>query len=291
MATQLAIRQHSPRHVEAVERAIELLRLVAAEGDRGLSVTVAAGQLGVDKSTVSRLMSTLAAGGLVALDEQTRRYHIGATAFVLGSRFWGAAMGQPLRPILRELSGRVQCTAQIGTLQDRHVLYLVVVEGSARLRVVASPGDRSLAHASAMGKAILACMREAEREAVLALLVEPGGKLPARGPGTIRDVDAFREELARIARRGYSLTDQESTAGISAAAVAVHSVPDQPLAISVTFPASQYMRTAERLQVVEELRAAAAKIEAIFTGSVLPRNRLGRTGREDGAAGKLSMPT
>lgn len=249
-----------------MQRAVELLRLVGdGDGELGITLTSAAIRLGVDKSTVSRLMATLVAGGWIMVDEESRRYYVGPTAFVLGSRFWGATMAQTLHPIVRELSRRVGCTAQIGTLQGEHVLYLLVVQGDARLRVVASPGDQRPAHSSAMGKVILAGLPEHEREEVIAALLSSDEELPEQGPGTIRDVNTFRRELRATRRRGYSLSNEESTAGVAAIAVSVSNVPNGPLAVSVTFPASQYSKTSEHLIMLRHLRDAATAIERQLT--------------------------
>lgn len=235
------------------------------EGDTGLTLTSAAIRLGVDKSTVSRLMATLVAGGWITVDEDTRRYFVGPTAFVLGSRFWGASLAEELRPIVRRLSREAGCTAQIGTLQGQHVLYLLVVQGDARLRVVASPGERRPAHSSAMGKVILAGLPEREREEVIAALMSADEQLPEAGPGTIRDAKTFRAELQATQRRGYSISNEEQTAGIGAIAVAISNVPSGPLAVSVTFPASQYPKTSEHETILQHLRNAAAAIEHQLT--------------------------
>src|SRR6202044_2652106 len=110
----------------SVQRAIQLLRLFL-DADNGLSVTGAANALGVGKSTVSRLLATLAAEGPLA--------------FQIGNRFAGPNLALAVQPLLRDLAEQAQCTAQIGTLDGVHVVYLSVSQGPGRLRVVASPGD------------------------------------------------------------------------------------------------------------------------------------------------------
>jgi IclR family KDG regulon transcriptional repressor len=168
-----------------VQRALQLLRLFL-DGDSGLSVTGAANALGVGKSTVSRLLATLAAEGLVVMDRDTRRYHVGPLAFQIGNKFAGANLARAVQPLLRELADQAQCTAQLGTMDGMHVVYLSVSHGPGRLRVVASPGDRRYAHMSAMGKALLASLPAEDCQTLIKQMLGHGSLLSASGPMAIR---------------------------------------------------------------------------------------------------------
>src|SRR5690606_1239302 len=108
--------------------------------------------------------------GMVVADDETRRYRVGPLAFQLGNRFEGAALARTVQPILRQLADKVNATAQVGTLRGQQVLYLLVAQAGSRLRVVASPGDTRYAHASAMGKALLAALPDRELDAMVAEL-------------------------------------------------------------------------------------------------------------------------
>lgn len=263
--TELGPAQQATRPVESVQRAIALLSLFAdAHGDSSVSVSAAARHLGVSRSTASRLMGTLAAGGLIEPDDESRRYRIGAMTFVLGNRFWGTALAQTLRPIVRELSRKAGSTAQIGMLQDQYVLYLLVVQGAGSLRVVASAGDKVFAHASALGKALLAGLSPEERRSILDALIGPDGKLPGQGPRTIRDVRALADELILINSRGYSTSDEESTTGIAALGAAVHNVSGPALAVSIAFPAGQHQEAGDRAEIVQHVHIAAQAIREKF---------------------------
>jgi IclR family transcriptional regulator, acetate operon repressor len=243
--------------------------LLEVDNETGLSVTYAARALDVDKSTVSRLLGTLAAAGMVLADEETHRYRVGPFAFQLGNRFEGAALARTLQPALRRLAKNTNATAQIGTLRGDHVLYLLVAQSGMRLRVVASPGDTRYIHASAMGKAMLAGMPEAESKALIAgLATSPDAALPESGPNTIIDPELLQVDLARIRKRGYAISDQEAESGVSAIGVNIPGIRNFPLAVSVAFPAAQFRRADERAHIVSELHSAADSIAQMFQPGV-----------------------
>jgi DNA-binding IclR family transcriptional regulator len=251
------------RRLSSVQRALHLLRSFVHR-ENGLSVTEAARELEISKSVVSRLMATLAADGFLVMDQSTRRYYIGPVAFEIGNRFAGADLGRALHPIIRLLSERTNTTAQLGTLQGQYVRYLSVSEGSGRLRVVATPGDKRYAHASAMGKAFLADLRPDEQRVLVESMLEEG-KLPGSGPATIRDPLSLLRELEITHSRGYSTTFEEAEAVVAALGMVAPSVHGFPLAVSIAFPANQYTET-DHPRLVQELRIAVQSIRANFAG-------------------------
>jgi IclR family acetate operon transcriptional repressor len=91
-------------------------------------------------------------------------------------------------------------------------------------------GRRELPHVSAAGKAILACLPEAE---VRRIVAETG--LPRRTRNTITDVEDLVRDLAVISKRGYALDDEEDDEGVFCIAAAFRSMDGSPLgAISIT---------------------------------------------------------
>lgn len=267
-ASELPQRQARP--VESVQRALQVLRLfLSDEASSGLSVTETANVLGVAGSTVSRLMATLAAEGFVTMDPASRRYHVGAAAFQVGSRFRPATMAGAVKPILHDLAAATGHTAQFGTLQHTRVFYLSVADSANRLRVVASPGDSRDAHTSAMGKALLAGLPDVEREAVIRSLLGGEDVLPASGPGTIRDPAALRDELATTRARGYSISREEATADVAALGVTVPERVGIPLALSIAFPSSRYED--DHTTLVWHLTTAAERVAAVTFSAVTDR--------------------
>ena len=229
------------RPIESVQRAMQLLTLfVDSESASGVSVTEAAVALRLNKSTASRLFQTLCQAGFVILNPETRRYHVGPAAFVLGSRFEGGNIARAVLPMLHELARTTASTAQVGTLLGPSVVYLAVAQSNERLRVMAGQGDTRYAHGSAMGKAILASMSPPEVAEHLAPILLSSGTLPSAGPRTIVDPLELAHDLEVTRLRGYAISVEESTAGAAAVGVHVRSPREYPLAISVAFAKGTY---------------------------------------------------
>jgi hypothetical protein len=70
---------------QSIGRAIDVLRLIAASGDRGVRLSDLVLETGLKQPTVSRLVSALTRESLVEHDPVTRRYYVGLEAFILGA--------------------------------------------------------------------------------------------------------------------------------------------------------------------------------------------------------------
>ena len=252
------------RPIESAQRVAQIMRLfIEMDPEQGLSVTEAAKRLNVAKSTVSRLLATLASEGVVMVDPDTRRYHVGVLAFQVGSKLKAARMAGAVRPVVHRLAESTGHTAQIGTLHHTKVLYLVVVESEERLRVVAAAGYLRDAHASAMGKAILAGLPDAESNDLIRALAGRDGRLPRVGPATITDPEVLRKELKRTASRGYSMTRGEGATGVSAIGVSVPGPLPVSLAVSIAFPSGVDLSKDGKV-LVKQVRVAAHRIAALL---------------------------
>lgn len=264
--TATPLRPGQPRLVGSVGKAMKVLHLFAeANAGAGLRVSEVARALRVNKSTASRLLASLAQEGFLVTDDDTHQYYVGPTAYALGSRFSAAPLVRTVRQVLDELSAETGCTSQFGMVRGGRVIFLAVSEGSLRLRVVLRPGDSQFAHASAIGKAILAALPAADADAAIVSILDAGGKLPAVGPRTLRAPDDFRADLRRAAQRGYSISLEESTAGTIGIGAYIGLSLGVPTALSVAYPLLQPQKRQEvaaRAAIVKRAAAAAAALLA-----------------------------
>ena len=276
-ATALPRRQQA-RRLESVYRAARALSLfLESDGDGGLRVTEAARRLRVNKSTVSRLFATLRDLGFVTADADDGRYYVGPTAYAVGCRFSGAALARAVQQVIRDLSGQSSSTAQLGMLQGNRVVFLTVNPGPHRLRVVARPGDTQYVHASAMGKAMLAALPAGTRDALISTMLDRTGTLPAVGPRTYRDPAALLTDLLWTAKRGYSISNEESAAGMVGIGSYVGNAAGVHTALSVAFPIHQHKGNA-RIDVAASVAKAASNARRL-----LVPDRVVRPGGADGA--------
>jgi DNA-binding IclR family transcriptional regulator len=139
---------------QTLDRGLRLLQYVA-DTPGGLTITEAAGRLGVGRAVVYRLAATLAAHGMVRRDP-AGRLRLGAGVLHLARRAQPLVADAAL-PALRRLAEAVGATAHLTVAEGGEALALVVVEPSwTRFHVAYRSGSRHALDRGAAGRAILA---------------------------------------------------------------------------------------------------------------------------------------
>src|SRR5579863_9985043 len=200
--------------VQSVDRAAAILEILARDGEAG--VTEVARELGVHKSTASRLLAALDRRELVTQDTARGRFRLGAGIV----RLAGAAsrrldVVQESRAVCRALARDVGETVNLAILSGRDALYLDQVAGPAALSPHNWAGQRIPLHATSDGKVLLAYLPEAE---LTECLTPPLARFTDR---TITDADEFPRLLAEVRRQDYATAVEELEAGLTAIAAPV----------------------------------------------------------------------
>ena len=243
----------------SLTRALAILDAFTPER-RTLSVKDLHSLLTVPKPTVSRLASELQKAGYLRSTDQG--YELGPRIFELGLVFDQQYHLQELaRPLLQELAQNANLTACMGILDGPEIIHICVAPSPRPVAHVTAVGTRSPAHATAMGKALLAC---APADAVERALGE--GPLPKSTPKTISSPAALRRELEAIRERGYSIDDEETAVGLACVATALELSQVGATAISVSGPAADF--DGDTISSLgREVRATATKLRAALSGS------------------------
>jgi DNA-binding IclR family transcriptional regulator len=208
----------SPRHVAvpALERGLSILLTLARAG-RAMSLAELSSALEVSRSTVYSLLATLQDRGFVVKDPQLKSYQLGVATFELGSAY---LRGVNLIPAFNECAQRIVAacreTVKLAILDGRDVVYLGKQDGLHSVRLVAQIGSRMPAHATAVGKVLLAQLSDQE---VRDLYV--GYELRALTPHTISDLPSLLERLALVRRQDCDYDHAESNLGIHCVAAPV----------------------------------------------------------------------
>jgi IclR family transcriptional regulator, acetate operon repressor len=133
------------------------------------------------------------------------------------------------------------------------------VESGHALRVAGRTGRLLPAHATSVGKAMLAMLPDAELDRIYT-----SEDLPARTGRTIRTRTALRQELERTRKAGYASNAGESEEGVSSIGVAILNPSGRPVAaVSVAAPASrmsQAMARSAAVPLAETARRIAGEL-------------------------------
>jgi DNA-binding IclR family transcriptional regulator len=186
-----------PRNIQSIERAAAILRLLSGR-TRRLGVVDLAGELGLPKGTVHGLLRTLQHVGFVEQDEETGKYQLGAALLHMGSSYLD---GNELRTRALNwsdsLAARTHESVRIGTLHEGQVLIVHHVFRPDDSMQTLDVGALLPAHASALGKVLLA-----DHPYVAGELARNG--LEAFTPATITEPETLERELERVRRRGWA---------------------------------------------------------------------------------------
>jgi DNA-binding IclR family transcriptional regulator len=197
--------------VQSVERAFAILRCLAG-GPAGVSEV--ADRVGLPKSTVSRLLSTLQVLG--AVEQSGNEYRIGhAMVNLAAAALPGRNLISVARPHLVELVEALGEAAGLAVLDVTDVVYLDQVNVDNPVQLRDWTGERLHPHMVSSGLVLLAHLSEPERERYLA------GPLEAATPKTATDPDELRRRLGAVAARGTEWTIDEFVNGISSVAAPV----------------------------------------------------------------------
>ncbi len=240
--------------IQALDRALGVLVALAAE--KGMTLSEIAAKLEQSPATMYRVLATLEAREFVEIDPQRQEWHIGPTAFRLGSAFLRrSGVIDRSRPVMRELMEATGETSNLGIEKDGEVMFVSQIETHESIRAFFPPGTLSPMHASGIGKALLS-MYDKNR---LARFVK-GHPFQLFTGKTIGDVGRLHEELGAIRVRGYAVDDEERTTGMRCVAAAILNIHGEAVAgISVSGPTHRMGE--ERMERIGGLvRDAAAKV-------------------------------
>ena len=240
-----------PYPIEAVDRTLSVLRHLARHSELRLADVRA--HLDVGQSTAHRLMAMLVYRGFAVQDPETRAYRPGPALREIGR---GSDVTALARPVLEHLAADSGETAHLARLDGTAVRYLDVVESSATLRVTGRVGRLGPAHATSLGKAMLATHDDSAVRALYA-----GRDLEPATPDTLTDLDRLLAELARVRTRGWARNRGEMESGVCSVGVAVP-LPGLLAGLSIATPQVRSGPALERAHATL-LRDAAASLRSV----------------------------
>ncbi|TDC24012.1 IclR family transcriptional regulator [Streptomyces sp. 8K308] len=256
--TRAAKRELGPEFVESLARGLGVL----AAFDRvpgatdGVTLAALAQATGLARATVRRALITLEHLGYVR--GEGRRFHPEPRVLELGyARLAGLPLSHVAQPHLVGLVARAHDSASLSVLVGDEIQYAARVPTVRIMSVDITVGTRFPAHATSMGRVLLAGLPADERAARLARL-----DLTPLTRHTITSPDRLRAELDRVAEAGYALVDEELEEGLRSLAVPVRDGAGRVVAaVNVSMHASR--RTPERAvtELLPALREAAAGVE------------------------------
>jgi DNA-binding IclR family transcriptional regulator len=238
--------------VQSVDRAVTILELLAVHGAAG--VTQLARELGVHKSTASRLVAALERRRLVEQVEERGQYRLGVGVLKLaGATSARLDLAQEARPVCRRLARETGETVNLAVLSGGAALYVDQVSGSSSVASYNWVGQHIPIHATSNGKVLVSELEEPELGRVL-------GELAPFTHSTVTDRAVLDAQLAQVRASGYATAVDELDVGLTAVAAPLRDAHGEVVAsVSVSGPSFRF--GPHRIdEVLPLLRAATAEI-------------------------------
>ncbi|EFM10275.1 transcriptional regulator, IclR family [Paenibacillus curdlanolyticus YK9] len=237
--------------VRAVERALDILQCFTAGTDFGM--TEIADRVGLHKSTVHRMLSTLEDRGFVERDPATERYRLGFRVWELSAHLTSsddpAVIWLPEMERLRNVLGE---TVSLYVRDGGERIRIQAVQSNQAVRRVATVGARLPLYVGASSKVLIAFADEATQ-------AEIWGELESIQP-TVVNKHMFECQMNEIRHHGYATSMEEREPGAAAVSAPIFDRHGRLVAaLSISGPSSRL--TLDRMkEIAPTVIEAAARM-------------------------------
>ncbi|RLL45094.1 IclR family transcriptional regulator [Oceanobacillus piezotolerans] len=207
--------KNKPQVLSSVRNALRILKSFSTF-EPTKKVSELAESLGLAKSTVSRLLSTLASEGFVVKDDKTGAYRLGLSVLTLGGIVTNhLEIHKEAAPVLYKLVNDTGETSHLAIMDGLDTIYIHKEECNHPVRILTHLGRRNPSYCTSSGKVLLAYNDSSLTEEVISQ------GLRAHTPASITDPDKLRLELKSIREKGYAVSTEELTEGTRSVAAPI----------------------------------------------------------------------
>ena len=242
--------------VQSLARGIDVIRAFGPDRPQ-MTLSEVARVTGLTRASARRFLLTLAELGYVRSDG--REFSLRPRVLELGYAYLsGLTLNEVAEPHLEDLVARIRESSSVAVLDGRDIVYVVRVPTKRIMAVAISVGTRFPAHATSMGRVLLAALTDEEMDDYL-----DAGPLERITRRTVIDQRRLRQILRRVRAQGYAMTDQELEDGLRSAAVPIHDAAGAVVAaMNASTHASRVSMDELRRDLLPHLLETAGLIEA-----------------------------
>ena len=269
-----AARSSSDEYVQSLARGLSVIKTFGADAP-SLTLSEVAVRTGLSRATARRILWTLHGLGYVQTDGRNFKLAVRTLdlgyAYLSSMNLWEAA-----QPYMEAVAEQVHESCSASVLDDTEIVYVARVPTHRIMSITLGIGTRLPAHATSMGRVLLAGLGSGDLEAWFRR-----AKLERLTEKTVVDPKRLLQIVESSRRRGFAMVDQELEQGLRSIAVPIHDAAGAvAAAVNVSAHVSRVSSTALVKKFLPHLRRAAEGIEtavAMRQGIVgLRRSRQGR---------------
>lgn len=262
---QIGVRSRPPgpeasgrdRTIKSVDHALDVLEYLANQ-QCGVGVTHLAERLGLNASSAHHILKTLQARGFVEQHPTSKLYRLGIRCLAVGQAYLAELdLYAVALPHLKWAARECGETVTLAAFDGPDIVPLAFAPGSHTLRSQGAPASRQNAHATALGKVLLATLTAQELDDFVA-----GSGLARFTPNTIGTFRQLEAELSRVRQQGYALDLEESELGLCCVGTAVLNHRGETVAaVAISAPSARFGED-RRPFLVDLIRSTARQISA-----------------------------
>jgi IclR family transcriptional regulator, pca regulon regulatory protein len=247
-------------YVQSLERGLAVVRAFDA-GHAELTLSEVARRTGLTRAAARRFLLTLVDLGYVRSDG--RVFALTPRVLDLGYAYLSSlSLPDVAEPHLERLVAEVHESSSLSVLDGEDIVYVARVPTTRIMTVSINVGTRFPAHATSMGRVLLAGLHHSDLDRFL-----PTARLDRLTDKTLTSSDALRDELDRVRQDGYSVVDQELEPGLRSIAIPIRGTSRYPLAaMNVSAHASRTSLKHLRTVILPAMLATRRSIEADLPG-------------------------
>lgn len=237
------------QNIQVISRAIGILRVL---GHEGISLGEVARLTGLPRSTVQRIVDTLATDNLVEAGECGVRLGWGINE--LAKRNYSSVAAR-LRYPLEILFELTRETVDIATHHGHEVIFLDRIICDQAVRVVPLHDRPRPLYATANGKAMLSMMADEEIKGLLRAGMAPMTE------HTIVSPQKLLRQINEVRKTGFAFDLEEHAEGVCGVSIALPIPQQPPHALSVMLPSYRFKtRLAVMQEALKQVRQECMKI-------------------------------
>jgi IclR family transcriptional regulator, acetate operon repressor len=252
-------RQETPS-IQSLDRGLVILEAVARSADP-VSLGELTDLLGIDRSSVFRLATTLRRRGFLAYLASGKVYVLGPSVWRLSHQYdWGTMLIRVSREHLKLLASQTEETAHLAIREGKQALFIDHASTNQMIAVSGQTGELVPLYCTAHGKALLADCDGADLKAIFG-----AEKLQTYTKQTIGTLDQLKKVCAQIRTQGFATDDGEYQEGIRCVAAPIRAEGGVIIgSIGVSVPLQRFSKDRYRI-CGEQVSAVAQRITDLLT--------------------------
>ncbi|MGP0093369.1 MAG: IclR family transcriptional regulator [Xanthobacteraceae bacterium] len=245
--------------VQSLGRAFAILEEVARHRE-GIGLAELSKRVGLHTSTTFHLAKTMVSLGYIRQEKGSKRYRVGRPLFALAaSALDEIEMVNVATPILEDLSRKTGESSHFAVRMGDAVVVIARTGGPGAFQLTDRVGVVRPAHCTALGKVILASLRDDQLERFL-----ERAELKPSTEKSITEIPLLLRELEEVRRSGIAFDDGEFNVEVRCLAVPVKDFTGQIIgALGISCPVWRLSIQALRSRA-KIVQAAADRLSAEF---------------------------